>query len=507
MNKIYLFSLLILVMFSACNENKTSPIKKEKISLEPIVITDYSEKTELFVEFEPFVLTRPSTFLAHFTHMDTFKAFKEGSVEACLLYTNDKKECFAVSSPAFEGIFKPVAIPTQSGMAELSIAVMLKGEVIEHQLGSFRIYESKDAVPSIQEEEGGEISYLKEQQWKVDYATEVVKSKILRESISTFLRVEIPSNHEYVLSAPVSGIVTLNENVSIGNKVQKNMTLAHIMPLLAQKEDTSTLKFELKKASINLNLKKSNYKRLQKLKAQNAVSQKRLSLAKQEQNIAKAKLASITQRLNRFDTNSDKEAGISLKGLISGQIAKISALDGSYVEEGDEIAHIVNSKKLLLNVNIPQSDIFKVTQPLGLELLSSEGSLDFSIENNVKFLYFSDFVDSKTKGASLYFEINNTISNLKVGANYAAKMYTGKKINALAVPKSAIVNDNGQHVIYIQVGGESFQRRNVKTGLRDNDYVEVLSGVKEGEHIVSKGAYQVLLSAVSPAAAGSGHAH
>ena len=76
-----------------------------------------------------------------------------------------------------------------------------------------------------------------------------------------------------------------------------------------------------------------------------------------------------------------------------------------------------------------------------------------------------------------------------------------------SIAKSSIVNDNGQHVVYVQVGGESFERRNIQTGISTGDYIEVTSGLSEGEHVVSKGAYQVLLSAVSPAAAGAGHAH
>jgi len=507
MNKIYLFSILLLLAFSGCNSDTKNEIKEEAESLEPIVVTDYTKQTELFVEFEPFVVNQPSTFLAHFTYMDTFKAFKAGSVEACLTFKNDTKECFSVSSPAREGIFKAGAIPSQSGMAKLSIKVELNDLVVTHNLGDFKVYKSLDDIPVVEEDESNDISYLKEQQWQVDYRTEIVKNKVLRESISTFAKVEVPSNQSHMISSPVSGIVTLNEEIHIGKIVKNNMTLAHIAPMLAQKEDLSTLKFELKKARINLNLKENEYKRLGKLKAQKAVSAKRLNVAKQEFKIAKAKLVNITQRLNRFDTNTNKKTGISLRSSIDGQVAKILALSGSYVNEGDPIIYLLNPKKLLLNINIPQSDIYKIDKPLGVELVNSDRSLDFSIDENAKFLYFSNIVDPKTRGASLVFEIDNTLSLLKVGSTYAAKAYTGKTVSTLAIPKSAIVNDNGLHVVYIQVGGESFERRNVKTGISDAGYVEVYSGVNEGEHIVSIGAYQVLLSAGSPAAAGSGHAH
>jgi len=507
MNRLPLLSILMLLFFSACTEEVKSLATDEPAGPEPIAITDYSEQTELFVEFDPFVVNSPSTFLAHFTYMDTFKPFKEGQVEACLSFSNETKECFSVDAPAFEGIFKPVATPTQSGDAKLSISIKLGSISVTHELGMFKVYEFVAQIPLLKEEEDDSISYLKEQQWKVEFATQIVKKRLLRESISTFANVEIPHNHEYILTAPVSGIVTLNEGISVGTKLKKNMTVAYITPLLGQKEDISTLKFELKKANTNLTLKKYDYERLQKLKAKNAVSQNRLIVAEQEYEMAKAQLANVTQRLKQFDTGSNKNLGLSLNNQINGTINKLLALSGSYVNEGDTIAHIINPEKLWLNINIPQNDSKQITKPLGVELLRNENSLVFTVNENAKFLYFNNNIDPITRTASLLFEINNDSSSLEIGAIYAARAYTGKTVEALAIPKSAILNDNGQHVVYIQTGGESFERRNVQTGLSDAGYVEVYSGVSAGEHIASKGVYEILLSSISPAAAGHGHAH
>lgn len=507
MNRLYPLSILVVLFFTACSEEVKSVLKDEPVAPEPIVITDYSERTELFVEFDPFIVNQPSTFLAHFTHMNTFKAFKKGRVDACLLFDNQKKECFPVDAPAFEGIFKPVAIPTQSGDAQLDISVEFDGIRVTHKLGTFKVYENIDQVPLIKEEEDNAISYLKEQQWKVDYATQIVKKRFLRESVSTFAKVEVPSNKEYILSAPVSGIITLDSETNIGMHVKKNMMVASITPLLGQKEDISTLQFELKKARANLALKISDNERLQELKAKNAVSKKRLIVAEQEYEMAKAQLANINQRLNQFDTSSNEKTGIALKSPIDGTIAKQLVVPGSYVKEGEPIVHIVNPDKLWLNINIPQSDTIKISKPLGVELQLNDSSMIFTAGENAKFIYFNNRIDPKTRCASLLFEINNVPSQLNAGAGYAAKVYTGKVLESLAIPKSSIINDNGQHVVYVQVGGESFERRNVQTGLSDSGYIEVRSGVSEGEHIVSKGAYQVLLSVASPAAAGAGHAH
>ena len=508
MNKLSILSMLMILFFSACTEEVKSLATDEAAGPEPIAITDYSEQTELFVEFDPFVVNSPSTFLAHFTYMDTFKPFKEGQVEACLSFSNETKECFSVDAPAFEGIFKPVATPTQSGDAKLSITIKLGSINVTHELGTFKVYESIAQIPLSKEEEDDSISYLKEQQWKVEFATQIVKKRLLRESISTFAKIEIPHNNTYILSAPVSGILTLKEGITVGTKLKKNMTVAYITPRLGEKEDISTLKFELKKANTNLTLKKYDYERLQKLKAKNAVSQNRLVVAEQKYEMAKAQLSSVNQRLTQFDTGSNMHLALSLKNQIAdGTINKLLALSGSYVNEGDTIAHIINAEELWLNINIPQNDISKITKPLGAELLTNEHSLVFNAGENSKFLYFTDTIDPTTRTASLLFEIDNTSSSLKAGAIHASRVYTGKTVEALAIPKSAIINDNGQHVVYIQTGGESFERRIVQTGLSDSGYIAVYSGVNEGEHIASKGVYEILLSSISPAAAGSGHAH
>ena len=69
------------------------------------------------------------------------------------------------------------------------------------------------------------------------------------------------------------------------------------------------------------------------------------------------------------------------------------------------------------------------------------------------------------------------------------------------------MDDNGISVVYAQTGGESFQRRMVKLGVRDAGYVEVKDGITATDRIVTKGAYLVYLAATAPGAAVHGHVH
>ena len=61
----------------------------------------------------------------------------------------------------------------------------------------------------------------------------------------------------------------------------------------------------------------------------------------------------------------------------------------------------------------------------------------------------------------------------------------------IAVPKSSLVDEDGRTVAFVQLAGETFAKRYLELGKTDNGFVEVLSGLSEGEYIATKGAYAV----------------
>ena len=62
----------------------------------------------------------------------------------------------------------------------------------------------------------------------------------------------------------------------------------------------------------------------------------------------------------------------------------------------------------------------------------------------------------------------------------------------VAVPESAIVDENGKPVAFVQVAGETFEKRYLELGNRDNGFVEVLSGLSKGERVTTSGAYAIV---------------
>lgn len=78
--------------------------------------------------------------------------------------------------------------------------------------------------------------------------------------------------------------------------------------------------------------------------------------------------------------------------------------------------------------------------------------------------------------------------------------------DVLSIPTSALTEEQGVYFVYIQVGEEEFLKREIVVGASNGEKVRVLSGLKPGDKIVVKGAYQVKLAANSSVVP-EGHSH
>ena len=84
---------------------------------------------------------------------------------------------------------------------------------------------------------------------------------------------------------------------------------------------------------------------------------------------------------------------------------------------------------------------------------------------------------------------------------------TGEVVHALAIPVSAIVYDKGLPLAFVQVRGETFARRELELGVRQDDFVQVRAGLSAGERVVTQGAYRVHLASLSSTLPEHDHAH
>jgi multidrug efflux pump subunit AcrA (membrane-fusion protein) len=95
-----------------------------------------------------------------------------------------------------------------------------------------------------------------------------------------------------------------------------------------------------------------------------------------------------------------------------------------------------------------------------------------------------------------------------VPGSYVEVWLTGQADQpALVVPQSAITEEQGLHFAYVQLDEEGYQRREVTLGGTDGQRFEVLSGLNEGDKVVTRGAIHVKLASASNAIPAHTHEH
>lgn len=106
-------------------------------------------------------------------------------------------------------------------------------------------------------------------------------------------------------------------------------------------------------------------------------------------------------------------------------------------------------------------------------------------------------VEAASRTVPLIYETRNPEHRLRVGQSVDLYVETARAEAALALPNEAIVEEGGRPIAYVQLGGETFEKRDLTLGIRDGGWVQVLSGVKEGERVVTQGATRCKLASMS----------
>ena len=114
-----------------------------------------------------------------------------------------------------------------------------------------------------------------------------------------------------------------------------------------------------------------------------------------------------------------------------------------------------------------------------------------------------------TTGSTLIpvtFEFNNNGQILP--GSYVEVFLLGTPVEeALAVPLSAITEQQGLYYVYVQLDEECYQRREVTLGADDGERVRILSGLHPGDRVVTRGAINIKMAAASNAIPAHNHSH
>jgi membrane fusion protein, heavy metal efflux system len=190
-------------------------------------------------------------------------------------------------------------------------------------------------------------------------------------------------------------------------------------------------------------------------------------------------------RLQQLGTAADGRGFVTIKAPIGGTVSKISATLGQTLAAGEtQIMEVVDDRQILVTANIYERDLANVSpgQGVNLQVASLPGQ---------KFTGTVSRIGTRV-GEERVIPVQALLENgdrrLKAGMFATVELITGTRTQpVLAVPNSALVNANGQKILYVR-SGNRFQGVTVTTGRTAGDLVEVKTGLFAGDQVVVQGA-------------------
>lgn len=457
------------------------------------VVTQWNDSTELFLEY-PYPVAGQATgnWAIHLTDMKTFKPVTAGVLVVRFLQGASEVKRFTLESPSRDGIYLFDPVIGQPGTYDVQMVLNSPQVSSVHVLAGVRVWAASTDLPRGPEEERG-IAFLKEQQWGIPFAVHPARERQVQRTVVVSGELIAPDGSLVRVSAPVSGIAAAVDNLtapSVGKPVRAGQDLVVLNPVPGVGGYART-RGELERLE-------REAARAERLYAIGAIPQKRLEEVRHDVAIARVEMRAIGGEA------ADDNFRLRVTAPISGTIAQRSFVPGGRVEAGELLFTVVDASTIWLRAQlsaVAASSLTRDAQPV----FSVEG-IDHVFETT-RLVSVADILDPRTRTIPTVFEAPNPGGILKLGQFVQATIPVGGVVTGVAIPNGAIVDDNGTPVVYVQTGGETFERRALTLGDRDARHTVIIQGVRPGDMVVTIGAYQVRLASLAGGDFAGGHAH
>jgi len=301
-------------------------------------------------------------------------------------------------------------------------------------------------------------------------------------------------------------LTTISTGISALQTAGQNLTDA----ILTYETKVAEAEDNLDNANVNLadaiDTAKDNLSSVQVSEAQKIeAAQTKVDAALEALQVVKAKLAELNSppRIEDVSLSNAKvkqaEASLELikkqiedsiiKAPIDGTVVKIEYEVGEQISASKPAIHILNENNFEVEVDISEADISKIKKEDKVEI-----TLD-AFGEDIKFLgkiYFIEPAETVIQDV-IYYKVSIqfidemvNLDNIKPGMTANAVITTASRKNVLIMPSRAIIEKNGGDKYVRVLAGEQINEVQIKIGLRgDEGLVEILSGVKKGDEVVT----------------------
>lgn len=272
-------------------------------------------------------------------------------------------------------------------------------------------------------------------------------------------------------------------HVVAGQQVSKGDLLVTIddSDLLNERAGTDA---EIEGARLSVGKTQGNYERAKQLYDRKLLSKEDYVNLEADYKIAENELERSLRRRQLVDDRISKTRilspadGTILDVLVNeGQVVVAAAS----VNSGTSLIIFADLSRLLINTHVNQLDAGKLEVGRTM-LVNPPQASEKPVNARISFIAPLATVKNNIKGFEVAGEIDGNQHTLKPGVSVSMNVPLGKVENVVAVPITAVFDDDGTKVAYVAGEGKP-ERREVVVGLGDSALVEIRSGIAEGETV------------------------
>lgn len=517
----YSMGLGALMLLASCQLGDADlPQDQTDHAPEPISITQWTTKTELFVEFAPLEVGKETPFAVHLTDLGTFQAVSKGLVVATLKGRDGQHITARSETPTSPGIYRPVLTPTEPGTYRLLFARSHPDSqtVLDTiDAGQIEVVATQKDRPGLQKEtqEDG-LSFLKEQQWRIAFATEEVRRRKLGTTLHVHAEVKPAAGGEVHITAPISGrALAVGSGVPTpGQQVKRGEPLALLIPLPTK--SPTDLNYAVNATTSELEAAEQELARVLDLYANRIVPKRRLEESQKNVAVLKARLSASRTELSLLDVNpasvaktqKHRAGRLLLRAPMAGTVVTANLTPGAFIEAGHNLFTIMDLKQVWIEGQLFEADIAKVQHVERVRFTAPALSAPLLLSPpDTRLVTIGSVLNPQSRSVPLILAVHNPQGQLKIGMHGELAVPTGEVVHDIAIPTQAILHDKGMPVAFVQSSGETFMRRELELGVQSNDFVQIRSGLAAGERVVTHGAFRVHLASLSSSLPEHGHGH
>lgn len=338
---------------------------------------------------------------------------------------------------------------------------------------------SQPKEPAVEpEQDVPQVEISSDQQKLIGVKTAKASWMPMNKAIRTVGKIEADESRQATVNAKVEGWIEKLYVDTTGSYVAKGAKIAEIYSpelVTTQQEFLTALKWSRDAVANNTNADKTTASELNKMLAKDATA------------IEEA----ARQRLLRWDISPGQikqieETGKSFRTLTlyapaSGYVTQKMVVAGMKVMPGEKMFDIADLSGLWVI-----ADIYEYELPL--IKAGNQATITLAYLPGVELMSQIDYIypdiNAQTRTAKVRLKLTNSHHQLKpqMFTDVEIKINLGRK---LVIPESAVLDTGKAMVVYVDLGNDAFEPREIKTGIRTDGYIEVLRGLKSGEKVVS----------------------